>query len=174
MCVALAALAFQQYVSTQRSLMTASVAGATPSNITLYPVVKVVDGDTIEITKDGKEIKVRLIGIDTPEVVDPRKPVYCFGQEASRQTHALLDGKSVMIETDQSQDTYDKYRRLLAYIFLPDGTFINEYMIAQGYAHEYTYDLPYKYQAEFKAAERSARESQKGLWSPETCNGVTN
>lgn len=139
----------------------------------LYPVIKVVDGDTIEIEKDGKATKVRLIGIDTPEVVDPRKPVQCFGREASDEAHRLLDGKSVRLEIDPSQDTYDKYGRLLAYVLLPDGMFFNEYMVTQGYAHEYTYSVPYKYQTKFKAAEKAARITRKGLWAPETCNGNT-
>jgi len=61
----------------------------------------------------------------------------------------------------------------LAYIWREDGLFYNEYMVKQGYAHEYTYDTPYKYQAQFKAGEKYARENQLGLWSPNTCNGET-
>ena len=140
---------------------------------TTYAVIKVVDGDTIEINHDGKAVKIRLIGINTPEVVDPRRPVQCFGREASQEAHRLLDGAYVMVHTDPSQDTYDKYGRLLAYVFRSDDMFINEHMISEGYAHEYTYDLPYKYQREFKVAEKLARESHKGLWAPTTCNGDT-
>ena len=135
----------------------------------LYKVIKVVDGDTIEILKNGKRVKVRLIGIDTPELVDPRRPVQCFGREASAEAHRLLDGTTVVIETDSSQDTYDKYGRLLAYVFLSDGTFVNERMIAEGFAHEYTYYIPYKYQSDFKKSEKAAREGNKGLWAEDTC-----
>ena len=156
---------------------TASVLQQTPAAPTqagpVYPVVKVVDGDTIEVEKDGKVVKVRLIGIDTPEVVDPRKVVQCFGREASAEAHRLLDGQSVSLETDPSQDTHDKYGRLLAYARLPDGTFFNEHMIAAGFAHEYTYHVPYKYQARFKAAEKTAREAEQGLWAATTCAGDT-
>lgn len=156
---------------------TSTPATTTPAAISAYewyPVVHVVDGDTIDIQKDGKKVRVRFIGIDTPEVVDQRKPVQCFGQEASQEMHTLVDGTSVRIETDPSQDTYDKYGRLLAYVYAPanvqpEGILINEYMIAQGYAHEYTYRLPYKYQKEFKAAEAEAREGQRGLWAPGVC-----
>lgn len=133
-----------------------------------YPVVHVVDGDTIDVQK-GKRVRVRFIGVDTPEVVDPRKPVQCFGEEASQETHALLDGKNVRLETDPSQGTYDIYGRLLAYVFLSDGTSIDEYLIAQGYGHEYTFRVPYKYQKEFKAAEAAAREAGRGLWAPGAC-----
>lgn len=138
-----------------------------------YPIVSVVDGDTVKINLDGKTTTLRLIGLDTPETVDPRKPVQCFGVEASNKAKELLSGKKVRIENDSTQGNLDKYGRTLAYIYLEDGTFYNKYMIEQGYAHEYTYDLPYKYQAEFKNAEKDAKSKQLGLWSPNTCNGDT-
>lgn len=139
----------------------------------LYSVTGVVDGDTIKISADSKEETVRLIGMDTPETVDPRKPVQCFGKEASDKAKELLIGKKVRIETDSTQGDLDKYDRRLAYIYREDGLFYNKYMIEQGYAHEYTYDIPYKYQTEFKAAQKSAQENLRGLWSPDTCNGDT-
>lgn len=136
-----------------------------------YPVVKVVDGDTIDVNIDGKIERLRLIGIDTPETVDPRKSVQCFGIEASNKAKELLLGNPVSLEADVSQGERDKYRRLLRYVFLSDGTNFNKYMISEGFAHEYTYDEPYKYQLEFKQAERDARNNNKGLWSLETCSG---
>lgn len=147
-------------------------AQATPQ-YTYYSVVSVVDGDTLKININGTTTTLRLIGIDTPETVDPRKTVQCFGKEASNKAKELLSGKKVRIEKDSTQGELDKYGRLLAYIYREDGLFYNKYMIEQGYAHEYTYNLPYKYQAEFKAAEKSARENQLGLWSPNTCSGNT-
>ncbi len=136
-------------------------------------VTHVVDGDTIDVDLNGKSERIRLIGIDTPETVDPRKPVQCFGREASNKTKGMLSGKQVRLEADPTQDDRDKYGRLLRYVFLEDGTNYNEWLVAQGYAHEYTYNIPYKYQAEFKDAEHKARDSDKGLWSPNTCNGIT-
>ncbi len=133
-------------------------------------VARVVDGDTLVVAPGGT---LRLIGMDTPETVDPRKPVQCFGREASFWAHALLDGKQVWLEFDPSQGRLDRYGRTLAYVWLPDGRLFNEVMIADGLAHQYTYDLPYRYQAEFLAAERSARDGQRGLWSPTTCAGDT-
>jgi len=138
-----------------------------------YPVAKVIDGDTISIMKEGRAVTLRLIGLDTPETVDPRKPVQCFGKAASDKAKELLAGTTVRLEYDASQGTVDKYGRTLAYVFLSDGTLFNEYMIAAGYAHEYTYHLPYKYQAQFKAAEKTARESKEGLWADDTCAGNT-
>lgn len=143
------------------------------SQYAYYSVASVVDGDTIKVNIDGVTETLRLIGIDTPETVDPRKPVQCFGVEASNKAKELLSGKKVRVEKDQTQGDKDKYGRLLVYIYREDGLFFNKYMIEKGYAHEYTYDLPYKYQSEFKAAETYARENQLGFWSPSTCNGDT-
>ncbi len=127
----------------------------------------------------GKETTIRLIGVDTPETVDPRKPVQCFGKEASDKTKQILTGQSVHIETDPSQGLLDKYGRTLAYVYAPlnvdpAGLLVNKYLIAEGYGHEYTYNLPYKYQADFKVAETAARTQKKGLWADGVCvNGST-
>lgn len=134
-----------------------------------YRVTKVVDGDTLAIDMNGESVTLRLIGLDTPETVDPRKPVQCFGKEASDKAKELLTGTSISIETDPTQDTYDKYGRLLAYVYLPNGTLFNKYMIQEGYGHEYTYDKAYKYQAAFKAAQQAAQSAEKGLWAPDAC-----
>lgn len=141
----------------------------------LVEVTKVVDGDTIDVKlADGVE-RLRLIGMDTPETVDPRKTVQCFGIEASNKAKELLQGKKVSLESDPSQGERDKYDRLLRYAFLPDGRNYNLLMIREGYAHEYTYQsVPYKYQSEFRAAENQAREAKAGLWADNTCSGNTN
>ena len=138
-----------------------------------YSVSSVIDGDTVKVSVDGSVHTYRLIGMDTPETVDPRKTVQCFGKEASNKAKELLVGQKVRIEKDPTQGDLDKYGRTLAYIYLQDGLFYNKYMIEQGYAHEYTYDVPYKYQPEFKAAQKAAEANQRGLWSPATCNGDT-
>jgi micrococcal nuclease len=166
--------AFKLFTS-KRGAVSANVIQPTTalSKDVLYPVVRVIDGDTIEIMKDGAFIKVRLIGIDTPEIVDPRRMVQCFGREASAKARELLNGASVIIETDPTQSTFDRYGRLLAYVYLPDGTLVNEYLIASGFAHEYTHDVPYRHQRAFKVAQRSAREAHKGLWAPDACAGTS-
>lgn len=137
--------------------------------IKYYKVIKVVDGDTIAVDIDGVSETLRLIGINTPETVDPRKPVECFGVEASNKAKELLSGKSVALEKDNSQDERDKYGRLLRYIRTKEGLFYNLEIIKQGYAYEYTYDVPYKYQSEFKEAENYARTKKLGLWADGTC-----
>lgn len=131
-------------------------------------VVKVIDGDTVNVELEGKAETIRLIGIDAPEKNDPRKPVQCFAIEATNKAKELLSGKTVSLESDATQGDRDKYQRILRYIFL-DGTNINKLMLSEGYAHEYTYNLPYKYQSEFKQAEKEAQEAKRGLWADDAC-----
>jgi micrococcal nuclease len=148
-------------------------AGTNTRGVT-HRVVKVLDGDTAEIDINGQVKKVRFIGMDTPEVHDPRKPVQCYGREASARGHELLEGKMVGIEYDQIVGETDKYSRTLAYIILPSGEIYNQKMIAEGYAHEYTYQgQAYKYQSNFKQAEVSAKSLGLGFWGASTCKGDT-
>lgn len=134
-----------------------------------YRVLRVVDGDTIKVDLNGATETVRLIGIDAPETVHPTKPVQCFGPEATAEIRRLLVGGSVRLEEDASQGERDKYGRLLAYVFLPDGTDVDGLMVWEGFAREYTYNLPYKYQTKYRAAQTSARSEGRGLWS--ACQG---
>jgi micrococcal nuclease len=173
-------LAFGTDIRTPPTQQTASVEEAAPLERApaatvqekTYRVLKVVDGDTVAIEMDGKSVTVRLVGLNTPETVDPRTGVQCFGTEASNKAKMLLTGTHVSIEQDASQDTFDRYGRLLAYVYLSDGTLFNEHMIAEGYGHEYTYNVPYKYQTQFKAAEKAARENKKGLWADDACKSA--
>src|SRR6185369_16069178 len=126
-------------------------------------VVRVVDGDTLQVLVENKKEKVRIIGINTPETVDPRKPVQCFGKEVSDFAKKTLTGQSISLEPDPTQSNRDKYGRLLRYVFLNNGALdFGQYMIANGYAYEYTYDIPYAYQVQYKQAEKQARETGKG------------
>lgn len=127
-------------------------------------VVKVVDGDTIHVLLNNVKETVRLIGVNTPETVDPRKPVQCFGKAASDFTKLKLSDKKVFLQDDATQTNRDKYNRLLRYAFLPDGTNFNKMLIQEGYAHEYTYDVPYQFQTEFKQAQQEAKDNNRGLW----------
>ena len=125
----------------------------------LVDVERVVDGDTIVVKGIGK---VRLIGVDTPETVHPNKAVQFFGKEASAFTHSLLDGKQIRLGYDQTRK--DRYGRTLAYVYLPDSTFVNAELIKQGYGHAYT-SFPFKFLEQFRAYEREARQTGKGMWA---------
>jgi micrococcal nuclease len=140
-----------------------------PAQQTQAVIVAVIDGDTVDVNLAGAVVRLRLIGIDTPETVDPRAPIECFGLEASAKK--LLTGQTVTLEADATQGDQDRYGRLLRYVWLPDGRHFNLDMISQGYAFEYTYAQPYRYQIAFQQAEAEARVQQRGLWSPDTCNG---
>ncbi len=140
--------------------------GATGS----YPVVAVVDGDTVKVRMGGGVESVRLIGIDAPEAATSGRPAQCFGLDSSAKAGELLAGKAVRLEFDESQGRLDRYGRLLAYVWI-DDVHINALMVRQGYAREFTYNLPYRYQAEFKAAEAEARAAGRGLWAADTCGG---
>lgn len=134
-----------------------------------YTVRSVVDGDTMKIERDGRLVTVRIIGINTPESVDRRRAVECFGKEAAaRATQALL-GASVTLERDTTQADTDRYGRLLRHVVFADGRQFGEMMIAEGFAYEYTYDAPYAYQQRYKDAQSLARQQQRGMWAPDAC-----
>ncbi len=129
-------------------------------------ISEVIDGDTIK-TSTGE--KIRLIGIDTPETKDPRKPVQCFGEEASNYLESLIEGREVQLEEDSIGDTIDKYDRLLRYIYSQNEN-INAKMIKDGYSYAYT-NYPFSMSDEYKKLENEAREAKRGLWAENTCNG---
>jgi len=131
----------------------------------LFKVVRVVDGDTIVASIRGNNETIRLLGIDTPETVDPRKTVQCFGEEASNKMREFVDKKFVKLIDDPTQGNRDKYRRLLRYVYLPDSkaTFVNGEMVKQGYAFSYR-QYPTKMLSKFNYLEKYARENNLGLW----------
>jgi len=135
----------------------------------LYKVQRVIDGDTIIIEFNGVNTTIRLIGIDTPEIKSSKQKIECFGEEAFNEVKKILSGKRIALEQDPSQGNLDKYGRMLAYVFLDNGIFLNKYMIQQGFAYEYTYNLLYKYQSEFKEVQKIAKEKKRGLWADNAC-----
>ena len=141
-----------------------------PPNKEKATVVKVVDGDTMDFSINGKTERVRVIGINTPETVDPRKSVECFGKEASNKAKELLKvGAEVKLEADASQDNRDKYSRLLRYVWIDESTDFGLKMIKDGYAYEYTYEIPYKYQSSYKQVQKETEEGKRGLWADNVC-----
>jgi micrococcal nuclease len=131
----------------------------------IHTVYKVVDGDTIKVKINGKAETVRLLGIDTPETVDPRKPVQCFGKAASDKMKDLVLNKQVILENDPIEGDRDKYKRLLRYVYLNNSskTFINGEMVKQGYAFSFR-DYPTTLTDKFNLYEKYARENNLGLW----------
>lgn len=123
-------------------------------------VVRIIDGDTIEI--EGGQ-KVRYIGIDTPETVDPRREAQCFGQAAKKANYNLVAEQEIYLEKDVSET--DRYGRLLRYVYLAtDSTSVNEQLVRDGYAKASSYPPDIKYQEKLQQAEEEARTNKKGLW----------
>lgn len=125
-------------------------------------VTRVVDGDTVQVLFDGRELDVRLIGIDTPETVKPGDPVECFGPEASAFTEDRLEGREVRLEFDVER--LDPFDRTLAYVWLGDELF-NETLVREGYALVTTFPPNVRYVERFHGAQRVAREEGLGLWA---------
>jgi micrococcal nuclease len=144
-------------------------------------VTRVVDGDTIEVritarasgpgagrARVGEVYDVRLIGIDTPESVKPGSPVECFAKEASAATAALVDGASVTLVKDVEET--DGYGRLLRYVYV-GAEMVGARLVANGYAHAYTYPPNVRHAAFFISLQRDARQHDRGLWAPSSCDG---
>lgn len=137
------------------------VHGTALANTEAVRVERVVDGDTIKVLQNGAEETIRIIGIDTPETVDPRKPVQCFGKEASTHMKQLLEGMTVELQKNPAEER-DKYDRLLRYVHL-DGQDVGAQMIRDGYAFSYK-SFPHPRLEEYNQLEQEAREAGRGLW----------
>jgi len=133
------------------------------NNLVFVKVVRVIDGDTIEI--EGGQ-KVRYIGINAPEIyrdiTGKKTGEDCFAEEATKENKRLVKGKTVRLEKDVSAT--DKYKRLLRYVYV-DGAFVNDYLIRQGYAKTMTVKPDTKFYSQFKQAEKEAQENLRGIWS---------
>ena len=132
-------------------------------------VIETIDGDTIDVRIGYKRQRIRLLGIDTPETKDPRKPVQCFGREASERTDELLPpGTIVRLEHDM--DKHDAYNRLLAYVWRASaGLFVTLDLVAGGYADILSIPPNTAHANEFRAAMTAAKATPVGLWA--TCGG---
>ena len=131
-------------------------------------VVKVIDGDTVELI-NGENL--RYVGIDTPEEVDPRKPIQCFAKEAAEENKKLVEGKYITFYKDISGQ--DKYGRWLGYVYLADGTFVNLELVKEGLGFAYPYPPDTSKKEIFKEAEATARQSNLGLWANCTVKKLT-
>jgi micrococcal nuclease len=142
--------------------------GASPESTLVQAnatVVRVIDGDTIDVDIDGAVERVRLIGIDTPETKKPNHPVECWGPEASAHTTELLPpGTAVLVERDVV--ARDDYGRLLAYVHVAaDGTFVNRELVQLGFARPLTIEPNDLYAAELAADARAAEAADLGMWA---------
>jgi len=155
-------------------------APAQPRNATQqgWVVTRVIDGDTFVAARANSVVKVRLIGIDTPETVKANTPVQCWGPQASQFAKDLLTGKVVLLEGDPTQSAKDQYGRRLEHVWTTTSNNapavnVNFYLVREGFAKADDYGRPSSYAADYAAAQQAARAQRLGLWSPATCNGNT-
>jgi len=133
-------------------------------------ILRVVDGDTVLVDRDGKNTRLRVIGIDTPEIVAKDRPVGCFGSEARDYAKELLPVGSQLTLVHENE--LDKYDRLLTYITLSNGQDFGEVMISNGYAYAYR-SFGHERKTRYITSEAQARFNQSGLWAPEACRSDT-
>ena len=131
----------------------------------LYTINHYVDGDTIAVNMNGSVETVRFIGVDTPETHKPNTPVQCYGPEAAAHTKDVI-GKfgKVRLQADPLDTNRDRYGRLLRYVYLPDGTLLDEQIIQQGYGFAYL-SFPFSKKDRFAADQQAAKTAKKGLWA---------
>ena len=128
-----------------------------------HKVVHVLDGDTIEVDLNGQIERIRLIGIDAPEIAHLEKEAECFGDEATQKAKELLADENVFLVSDPLCSDKDQYDRLLRYVYLEDGTLINQFLIEEGYALNYAYK-PFQLMEQFDSLEKQAKQVHLGLW----------
>jgi micrococcal nuclease len=136
-----------------------------PKDALTAKVQRVVDGDTFIATVRSQRERVRVIGVDTPESVDPNRPDEPFGEEASTFAKHYLDGETVQLAGDA--EPRDRYGRMLAYVWLRDGTFWNTLLAAEGYAQQLTIPPNVTYASLFRRLVGEARRNDRGLWAGE-------
>jgi len=169
-CLGIAGLAlFASSLSVFLVLLT-SVARTSAVPFAAEPtVIDVIDGDTIDVRIGYDTERLRLLGIDTPETKDPRKPVQCFGREASEFTKRLLP-KGTIVRLEQDLELRDSFGRLLAYVWRSsDGMFVNRELVAQGFADVLSIAPNTAHADEFRLALLGAKSTPIGLWA--ACGG---
>ncbi len=163
--VAVAAVAIVILVRDRAAHAPGTATGSAPGLTANATLIRVVDGDTIDATVDGRRERIRLIGIDTPETKKENTPVQCYGPEASAFAASLMpSGTALYLERDVVGR--DDYGRLLAYVYrLPDRVFVNAELVRQGYARLLTYPPNVAHVDDFVGAAEEAERAGRGLWA---------
>jgi micrococcal nuclease len=150
-------------VLTQSGWLSSGVKSVSQNDPGLYPVSHFDDGDTIVVDMAGHSETVRFIGVDTPETHRPNTPVQCYGPNASAFTKQLIGSSKVRLQADPLDTNRDRYGRLLRYVYLPDGTLVEDELISQGYGFAYT-QFPFQKKQQFVDEETKAKDAKLGLW----------
>jgi len=163
--ISLAALlvAIAVAVAQQQGWLNQAVKGVVTNQPGLYAIDHFVDGDTVAIQMNGQLETVRFIGIDTPETHEPNTPVQCYGPAAAAYTRNRIGTQRVRLVADSRSTNRDRYNRLLRYVYLADGTNLDQELVAKGYAFAYL-SFPFTKSDDFAAAQASAQKDKRGLW----------
>jgi micrococcal nuclease len=158
-------LSLVTYLLQQHQALQKAANTAIASQPGTYSINHFIDGDTIAVNMNGHEESVRFIGVDTPETHKPNTPVECYGPEAAAHTKAAIQasGSRVRLVSDSDSTDRDRYGRLLRYVYLADGTDLDELNIEQGYGFYYPY-FPFSRAGQFAADEHSAQLKHIGMW----------
>lgn len=157
-------LALAVILISQSNLLKNAGQTAQQNNPGLYSIDHFVDGDTIAVNMNGSAETVRFIGVDTPETHKPDTPVQCYGPEAAAHTKdAISKFGKVRLEADPLDTNRDRYGRLLRYVYLPDGTLLNEQLVKQGYGFAYL-SFPFSKKQQFAADQAAAQTAKLGVW----------
>lgn len=151
-------------VGTQSGWLQGEVQTVQKNQPGMYAIHSFVDGDTIMVNMNGHTETVRMIGVDTPETHKPNTPVQCYGPNASAYTKSLIGDNRVRLQADPLDTNRDRYGRLLRYVYLPDGTLVEDKLIAEGYGFAYT-QFPFQKKQQFIDNETQAKEASLGLWN---------
>lgn len=151
-------------VATQSGWLSRAARSAETNQPGLYSVNRYVDGDTIDVNMNGNVETIRFIGVDTPETHKPNTPVQCYGETAAAYTKAQISrfGR-VRLQADPLDTNRDVYGRLLRYVYLPDGTLLDEQLIKTGYGFAYL-GFPFAKADQFAADQQTAQAAKLGLW----------
>jgi len=133
------------------------------ADVGTYRIVSFSDGDTIVVDMQGKDEIVRFIGVDTPETHKPNSPVECYGPEASAYTKQRIGSDRVKLVADALTTNRDRYNRLLRYVYLQDGTLLNQELVSRGYA--FAYAFPFAKSSDFAKTMQTAQTAKQGLWA---------
>ena len=161
--VATLLIALAIFVAQNQGWLSSTSQGVMTAEPGTYAIDHFVDGDTIAVKMGGKVETIRFIGIDTPETHKPNTPVQCYGPAAAAYTKSRIGSSNVRLVSDSLGTNRDRYNRLLRYVYLPDGTNLNQQIVANGYGFYYPY-FPFSKSGAFKADEQAAIAAHKGLW----------
>lgn len=161
---AVVVISYGLFAAQQHGWLHSLSSGVSTNQPGTYSIAHFVDGDTIAINMNGQVEKVRLIGVDTPETHKPNTPVQCYGPAAAAYTKTRIGQQRVRLLSDPLSTDRDRYGRLLRYVYLPDGTNLDEALIQNGYGFYYPY-FPFTKSSRFAADERAAMSTHTGLWA---------